>query len=376
MRISVECGGYAEAAATCRTANHLAALLTESLAGKLSGYAGMAGDDATSRDFASSYDAGAREALAALTDLTHAHISMGRLIDACGNRHATADASAAGLPTNAYVGTSLDEDSYARVSPDVPPSSVGPQEPALSRVDAWILDQVEGFLWPGADVDLLRDAAATWRRTSESVADLTDHHRIVADLLARQRSPEIPLAIETIGELRGLVLDVADQLASLASACEDYAAAVADARDRTRALLTEIAQMVVEEVTVTAIVAGITGGLGGSAKAAAAVARIRAQAPPLPRPSHHTPRCRRGRSVAPACRRGTAAAGAGLTDQVRSQAGARRARLIRSAGRRSDLARGAGAPWRTRDFTARRDVGGRPRCASSIRATPLCLVLH
>ena len=56
VRISVECGGYAEAAGVCQTANHIAALLSESLARKLEAYAGMAGDDATSREFAASYD--------------------------------------------------------------------------------------------------------------------------------------------------------------------------------------------------------------------------------------------------------------------------------------------------------------------------------
>ena len=52
MRIAVECGGFAEAADVSRTANHVCALLTESLAGKLAGSSGMAGDDATNAEFA------------------------------------------------------------------------------------------------------------------------------------------------------------------------------------------------------------------------------------------------------------------------------------------------------------------------------------
>ena len=76
MRISVECGGYAEAASVCRTANHVSALVTESLAGKLGAYAAMAGDDVTSIDFAGSYDPAAREAVATLADLTHALIGL------------------------------------------------------------------------------------------------------------------------------------------------------------------------------------------------------------------------------------------------------------------------------------------------------------
>jgi hypothetical protein len=283
VRISVECGGYAEAAGVCRTANQIAALSTESLAGKLGAYAAMAGDDATSRDFAGSYDPAAREAVATLADLTHALIGLGRLIDASGRAHERAEASAvgaAGLRTNAYTGGGLDEDSFVRVSPEPPPSSLGGSvSSGLGDISEWILDQVEGFVWPGADVDLLRDAAASWRRTSGSVADLTAHLDVVAALLERQLSPEIPLALAAINELRTLVEDTADQLLTLADACDDYATAVEDTRDRTRALLTEIGQMVVEEVALTAIVTGITGGFGGGVKAAAALARIRAQAP-------------------------------------------------------------------------------------------------
>jgi hypothetical protein len=74
----------------------------------------MAGNDATSIGFAETYDAGAREAVAALADLTHALIGAGRLLGASGANHASAE------------------------------------------VDEWILDQVEGFAWLGADVSLLR----------------------------------------------------------------------------------------------------------------------------------------------------------------------------------------------------------------------------
>lgn len=280
MRISVQCGGYAEVASVCRTANHVAALLAESLAGKLNGYAGMAGDDATSSDFAGAYDPAAREAVATLADLTHALIGLGRLVDLSGQAHARAEAEAAGTRTNAYTGGGLDADAFVRVSPALPPDSLGGSvATGLGDIHAWILDQVEGFVWPGADVDLLRDAAGSWRRTAGSVADLNGHLDAVTRLLDRQMSPEIPIALSAIAELRSLVEHTADELLALADACDDYAAAVEDTRARTRSLLAEISQMVVEEVALTAIVAGITGGLGGGAKAAAALARIRAQAP-------------------------------------------------------------------------------------------------
>ena len=160
MRIAVECGAFTEAADACLTANQVSALLAESLAGKLAAYAGMAGDDATSSDFAASYDEGAREAVAAVADLAHAFIGLGRLLRTTGENHAAAEAGAAGIRTSAYVGGGVD-DAWLRVAPTPPPSSLGADEPALGHVDAWILDKIEGFVWPGADPSLLRDAALT-----------------------------------------------------------------------------------------------------------------------------------------------------------------------------------------------------------------------
>ena len=279
MRLSVECGGFTRAADACRTANQIAALLTESLSSRLADCAGMAGTDAASSGFARAYDDGAREAMLALADLTHSYIGIGRLLTATGLNHAGAEAAAAGLAVSAYVGGSLDDDAFVRVRPAPPPPSLGPQQPSLSRVDAWILDQIEGFVWPGADVARVRSAATAWRRAAASVSGLTDHVEVANDFLARQRSPEVPLALSALGELTTLIGDTAWQLDSLASACEEYAAAVEETHARTRALLAEIAQMVVEGVALSAVVTGVTGGLGGGAAAAVALARVRAHAP-------------------------------------------------------------------------------------------------
>lgn len=278
MRISVECGGLVDAADACRTANQTVALLAESLAGKLAGFGGMAGDDASSADFATSYDAAAAEAVGSLADLTHAFIGVGRLLSATGGNHAAAEAAAAGR-VNGYSGRGLSPDAFVRVSLPAPPSSLGADEPSLGVVDRWILDQVEGFVWPGADVALLREAASAWNRAASGVALLVDQVDIAMTLVERQRSPELPRVLAAVSEVRSLVSDTAAALAELSAACEDYAAAVEEVHARTRALLTELAQMVVEGAAISLIVGGLTGGLGGSATAAAAAARIRSQAP-------------------------------------------------------------------------------------------------
>jgi hypothetical protein len=278
VRITVECGGFTRAADACLTANQTSAVLTDSLAARLTHHAGMAGNDATSAAFARAYDHGAGEAVAALVDLTHAFIGVGRLLGSTGASHAAAEAAAAGLTVSAYTGAHLD-DSFVRVHPPTPPSSLGHQEPSLGVVDAWILDQVEGFIWPGADVDRLRTAAGEWRRAAASTAGLADHVDAALALVEQQRSPEVPLAIDAMTDLGVLIGDTAWQLASFATTCDDYADAVEDVRARTRALLAEVAQMVVEGAAISVVVAGLTSGLGGGAAAGAVAARIRTQAP-------------------------------------------------------------------------------------------------
>ena len=277
MRISVECGGFDEAADACRTANQTTALLAESLSGKLLGFGGMAGDDASSADFASSYDAAAAEAVGSLGDLTHAFIGLGRLLSATGANHATAEAAAAQVV--GYSGRGLTDDAFVRVHLSTPPSSLGADEPALGVVDRWILDRVEGFVWPGADVALLREAAHAWTSAGSSVGLLVDQVDVASSFVERQRSAEIPAALASLAEVRSSVGDVATELASLGAACEHYADTVEEVHARTRDLLAEIAQMVVEDAAISAIVGGLTGGLGGSATVAAAVAHVRAQAP-------------------------------------------------------------------------------------------------
>jgi hypothetical protein len=277
VRVAVETGGFTSAADACRTGNQISALVCESLVGKLGGYAGMAGDDSTSVEFAASYDDGARQALDTLAGLTHAFIGLGRLLGGSGANHA--DAEAASAAVSAYTGGSLDEDDYVRVSAAPPPSCLGANPVALGTVEAFILDHIEGFVWPGGDVDLLLEAGAAWRRAGAAVADLDSRCDIAAGFLEHQVSPEVPLALSALDELRSLVRDTADQLVAVGTACEEYADAVRDTHDRTRDLLAEIARMVVEGAAISAIVGGLTGGVGAGAAGSAALARISAQAP-------------------------------------------------------------------------------------------------
>lgn len=279
MRVAVDGGGFVAAGAAARTANQVAALHYDSLSGKLSGFGAMAGNDATSMDFSRSYDAASAEALDALADLSAAFIGLGRLLRATDANHERAEATSAGLTVSAYSGLDLHEDDYVRVARSSPPSSLGAQEPGFGEVETWILDRIEGFVWPGADVGSLRDAASTWRNAATGVDDLVDYCERASVEVGRQISPEIPLALDAIDDLRGSVRSLRDEFAELARMCDEYAAGVEAAHERTRALLAEVAQMIVEGMVISAAVGLITGGTASGVVASATVARVLEQAP-------------------------------------------------------------------------------------------------
>lgn len=92
-----------------------------------------------------------------------------------GDNHARAESAAAGRThTLGYAGGSLDDAAFVRVQPPSPPSSLGPQEPSLGVVDRWILDRVEGFAWPSADVGRLRSTASSWRKLLDEMGSYRD----------------------------------------------------------------------------------------------------------------------------------------------------------------------------------------------------------
>ena len=279
MRLAVDGGGFVAAGTAARAANQVAALHYDSLAGKLGGYGAMAGNDSTSTEFSESYDAASAEALDALADLSAAFIGLGRLIHATDANHERAEAASAGLSVSAYSGGDLHEDDYVRVVRSSPPSSLGAQEPSFGEVETWILDRIEGFVWPGADVPRLRDAAATWKQAAIGVDDLVDYCERASVELGRQLSPEISLALDAVDDLRGSVGELRDTFGELASMCEEYAAGVETAHERTRALLAEIVQMVVEGMLISAAVGLITGGSASGVVASTTVARVLEQAP-------------------------------------------------------------------------------------------------
>ena len=280
MRLQVDGGGYAAAREAFETANHVAALIHDSLAGKLGGFAGMAGHDESSAEFAAAYDAAAGDALGALGDLVDAFAALGHLTAASLANHRDANVASIFSGAHVYEGASLPDGDYVAVLATTAPSALGVSSaPPLPFPMGLVADLVDGFIWPSADVPRLRDAGHAWRTTAEALDQLRDHTTTAARGLADQRSPEIPVALDAIADLESTVGDLVTQLSALASACDNYANSVESKRQELVDLGQELLRILAEEAIFAIGLGLVTSGIGTVAKGGTAVARIAAHAP-------------------------------------------------------------------------------------------------
>jgi hypothetical protein len=275
VRIAVEGTGYRCAAQAFVDGNQHAARAGLDLSEALAGCTGMAGDDATASDFAASYDEAASAAVAVLEELVGSFASLARLSEASLRNHVAAEAASV-LP--ASIARIIDPPSVAERSTVVhlpaPPSSLGSDGSSLPGWASVVLDILEGVFWPDADTERLRAAATTWRAASTAVGTLAGHCASAVGELTVEVSPEVPLAVATTEDLRARVESLSDQLGTLATACEEYAAQV----DAKRAEMLDLLEQLGWELGIGATVSGalsfFTGGLAAPAAGTAGAARV------------------------------------------------------------------------------------------------------
>ncbi len=280
MILTVEPAGYADAVAGLQAGNRLAASLHGELVAGWSGLGGMAGDDATATDFAAAYDEAATEAGDALVDVVAAFTTLGRLTEQSLRNHEHAEersilvgAVVSGPDAGAPLST------HRSVLRARPPTSLGGDAPGFTPQESWVLDHIEGFVWPDADVDRVREAARLWRRTAGTLDVLAEQCGRVTVALDTQRSPEIPLATAAVADLGGTIGDLATSCEALAAHCDTYADAVEQQRAAILSLVREILLFVVEGMVVGAVIGAVTAGAGTAAVSGAVVARVASQSP-------------------------------------------------------------------------------------------------
>jgi hypothetical protein len=276
--IDVDSLPYVDSAQAFERANQGAALVYDTLSGKLAHCGAMAGDASLAAEFASAYDEAASAALAAIGDLVDAFSTCGQLTTASLANHGHAENRSVLSGRTVFTG-SVGVDGYVAVLPCSLPSSLGGDLSGLPGWASWVLDQVEGFVWPDADTDLLREAASCWRGAALQVDDLSAYCRTAIRCFSLLRSPEVPIAIDVTEAMAARCQAVADQCSAIARACESYA----DHVDEQRAAILDLVHDLIRDALIIEGVGLLIGTLTVGTTAAAATAlnaaRIAAAAP-------------------------------------------------------------------------------------------------
>jgi hypothetical protein len=264
VRLAINERGYCSAVESLVSGNRLAAQGATGLAGRLYTYGGMAGDDSTATEFATSYDAAAAASVEALESMVGAFGMLGRMVEASLTNHARADAHST-LPgwARAVVGPPTAADRAVGVLLAPPPSSLGADSGGPGGPAGFVLDLLQDVFWPNADTGRVRAAAGAWTTAARGVGLLEAHCSSALATLESERSPEIPIAAAVIRDVRGRVVDLAAQFEALGAACHEYA----DHVDAKRAELLSLLEDLVAELAIGAVVAGGLSFLSGGAAA-------------------------------------------------------------------------------------------------------------
>lgn len=262
MRIDVDAGGYHSAAGALVGSNRTVAYSYSVLTSRLGGFGGMGGDDRSSEDFVAAYDDAAVEVCAGIADLTTALGNLGILSAASGENHRAANAGSA-YRQPARASSPVDREQPTKVSAYRPPSSLGGDPYGMPEFWDLIVDHLQGWTWPSADVSRLRQASSAWRSMAGALDRAPAQIREARAHLDTQRSPEIGIARAALFEVSQAADDLADECRSIADSCEEYATKVETTRETVKDLLRDLAI----EIGATAVIGGIASAatFGGAA---------------------------------------------------------------------------------------------------------------
>ncbi|WP_426245470.1 HNH/ENDO VII family nuclease [Nocardioides sp. LHG3406-4] len=272
MRLDVDAAGYDSAAEAFVGGNRLIASAYATLTSKLGGYSAMGGDDRSSEDFVNNYDPAAAEVVAGIAELATSFGTLATVTAESGNNHRNANAG------SVYKQAQPTGDDAApdpqTVGSYTPPSSLGSDNADMPEFWNLVVDHLQGWAWPSADVDKLRQAAGTWRTMAGDLDRAPSYAETAGAQLSAQRSPEIALARSAVSDVKQASTDLAAECRSLAESCEEYATKVETTREVVIGLLKDLAI----EIGATAVISGIASvfTFGGAAAVGAGVAVQRA----------------------------------------------------------------------------------------------------
>ncbi|MFB0834812.1 WXG100-like domain-containing protein [Arthrobacter halodurans] len=210
-------------AAAARTTARLAGDLDASLAslgGELGGSGGMAGPDASGRDFAVAYDGAVDALLGGLAATATGFADLADVQFACADAHAAAEAVNAGTAAPGPFGAVAARPAWC---PPQPPRAAGPSSGGGPGPHQWVLDAC-GLVWPGADPPALRLAGDAWARASRRLGGLAHAHpRDAARLLSGCVSEDTALIVGALERGAEDVSALAEACGAVGDACAEFA---------------------------------------------------------------------------------------------------------------------------------------------------------
>lgn len=262
MRVDVDTGYYRSAMDTFYDSNHVLTDAISTMSSALQGCAAMAGHDTGGQAWAASYDSVATDMVKAGADLGGSMGEVANLLNASLVNHEGADHGARvhGPPVGgADTGDPDPSHSTEHLFPAGLPSASGGAGGEPNGWN-WLVEHLEGYLWPDADTDKMRSAGSAWQKGSESLTSIAwsvDYARID---LESQRSPEIGAATSACNELRQHCDDLATAYHDVGRACTDYAKQVDEHHDEIIGVCKELLAWTVADQVTGAILSFFTAG--------------------------------------------------------------------------------------------------------------------
>lgn len=255
-----------------------AAAAITTLAGTLSGSAGMAGTDTGAHSWATKYDPLASDLVGSAAGSVQGAGQCSDLLYATAVNHLNADGQSA-------INNETVLNMPPMGAPPFPKPNVPSAEGGHSDVPDWwhtIEAYVQGQLWPNGHQDKLRAAADAWtkagRELRSAAGQVNGGPSSIGGLapLLDLKSPEMPDLIKNVTLERDQMHSLADGFDVAAKACSSYAQAIDDAHSKIiHEMLVLGATVAVTEV-LAAILVPLTGGISEGVSKVVDVSRLTA----------------------------------------------------------------------------------------------------
>lgn len=220
--VAIDGAGYVGACDELYSGNHTVFDALNALSEVLVGCFGMAGGDQSGQAWSRPYDQAAQRLFDGASALCDVFAHAANLTNTSLSNHDAAD------------GGSI----YAQYVPSLPPPDPNPahctEGLAMGLVSAtgatsdpdwwhWVAAHMEGWFWPNADTDRLRDAGSAWKTAGRAIESAGTYAVGAEAALRTERSPEIATAVKALNALNRHCMDLGASFIDMGQACHDYA---------------------------------------------------------------------------------------------------------------------------------------------------------